>query len=983
MYKRSCLFFILVMLLAAGTPSAQTTEFTYQGRLTDGSLAANGTYEMQFSLWDGLPPGGVQIGSTITNSSVSISNGVFTVRLDFTEPNAFDGSPRWLGIAVKRPTDPTFTTLTPRQPLTSTPYAVKSLNSETATTATNSTQLGGVDAAQYVITTDTRMTDDRNPLPNSTNYIQNATSTQANSNFNVSGNGIVVGNLGIGTTAPNDKLEVSGNGIVRARVNSDSNGGLSLTLGNLPRWSVATVSPGQFQIYNDAIGQNAFWIDSTTNNVGIGTINPGAKLDVAGSINVFSQYNIAGNRILGNPGSLNLFGGIGAGTSNISGAANTFVGDGAGRQNLTGNGNSYFGRAAGENSTGSSNSFVGVTAGQFATGVNNAYFGAGSGRGTGTATPNSASENAFFGYQSGMVNTSGNLNAFFGAHSGRANETGLFNAFFGAGSGIANVTGSLNSFFGMGTGDSNVDGHSNSFFGRHAGDANTSGSVNVFIGIASGQSNTTGHYNTILGGAANVTASDLQFASAIGARAAVGTSDTIVLGKTAGNYDGVARPADTVQIPGDLTVAGAINGTVANATTAENVSGIVPIANGGTGSSTKNFVDLSTNQTNIAGNKRFLQTTTLDFANIGTLTAGGATFNGSATFNGGNPVQMNALDVGNGLTADVASVSELNATNGVSGNVINSQTHFSIGGQRILQGNDESLLLGRDTTAGSGLVRATAIGNGAHVGQSDSIVLGTTPGFFLPVPNTRVGIGVQSPTTKLDVGGQVLIRSNIGNPPTGGGLRGLLNVVQTGSGDANFYMQGANGPRGINFSTNAIGVGDARLIISHYDGTTYQNRFAISGLGDIGIGTITPTAKLDVEGTVRVGVIGLGGVTAVCFDASLILSSCSSSGRYKHNVNNFTPGLELVRQFRPVSFSWNANNIQDMGLVAEEVAKIEPLLVTRNSNGEVEGVKYDRIGMVLVNAVKEQQAEIDELKKQIEMLKVLVCADRASAAVCK
>ena len=110
-----------------------------------------------------------------------------------------------------------------------------------------------------------------------------------------------------------------------------------------------------------------------------------------------------------------------------------------------------------------------------------------------------------------------------------------------------------------------------------------------------------------------------------------------------------------------------VTGTVSNATTALNISGIVPIANGGTGSSTQNFVDLLTNQINIAGNKRFVQTTTLDIANVGTLTnSGGATFNGTATFNGANPVQMNALDVGNGLTADVVSVSELNALGQVS-----------------------------------------------------------------------------------------------------------------------------------------------------------------------------------------------------------------------------------------------------------------------------------------------------------------------------
>jgi hypothetical protein len=88
------------------------------------------------------------------------------------------------------------------------------------------------------------------------------------------------GNVGIGTASPVSKLQVSGVGGIRAHVNSDSNAGLGLSLNNQPKWSLATVNPGQFQIFNDAIGANALWIDGTTNNVGIGVANPGYALDL-------------------------------------------------------------------------------------------------------------------------------------------------------------------------------------------------------------------------------------------------------------------------------------------------------------------------------------------------------------------------------------------------------------------------------------------------------------------------------------------------------------------------------------------------------------------------------------------------------------------------------------------------------------------------------------------------------------------------------
>ena len=51
-------------------------------------------------------------------------------------------------------------------------------------------------------------------------------------------------------------------------------------------------------------------------------------------------------------------------------------------------------------------------------------------------------------------------------------------------------------------------------------------------------------------------------------------------------------------------------------------------------------------------------------------------------------------------------------------------------------------------------------------------------------------------------------------------------------------------------------------------------------------------------------------------------------------------------------------------------SKIEPLLVTHNDKGEIEGVKYDRVAVVLINAVKEQQAQIEQQRSQIELLRM-------------
>ncbi|MBA3323605.1 MAG: hypothetical protein H0T45_19460, partial [Pyrinomonadaceae bacterium] len=74
---------------------------------------------------------------------------------------------------------------------------------------------------------------------------------------------------------------------------------------------------------------------------------------------------------------------------------------------------------------------------------------------------------------------------------------------------------------------------------------------------------------------------------------------------------------------------------------------------------------------------------------------------------------------------------------------------------------------------------------------------------------------------------------------------------------------------------------------------------------------------------------------------------------------------------------------RDLGLGAEEVAAVEPLLVTRNDRGEIEGVKYAQLNVVLINAVKEQQTQIEQQQKQIESLKQIVCLAHPDAEVCK
>src|SRR5262245_18543450 len=139
---------VFVSLLAFMTVSAQTSAFSYQGSLNNSGNPANGSYDMQFRLYDAMSNVN-QVGSTLTFDgaggnppAVSVANGIFTVNLDFGSA-ALPGADRFLEISLRPAGNPVgYQQLLPRHRLVSAPYAVqalKSVSADTATTAVNAT----------------------------------------------------------------------------------------------------------------------------------------------------------------------------------------------------------------------------------------------------------------------------------------------------------------------------------------------------------------------------------------------------------------------------------------------------------------------------------------------------------------------------------------------------------------------------------------------------------------------------------------------------------------------------------------------------------------------------------------------------------------------------------------------------------------------------------------------------------------------------
>ncbi len=120
---------------------AQTTAFTYQGHINTNGSPATGSFDFQFALRDAATLGN-NVGTTQFVAAVSVSNGLFTVSLDFGAA-AFDGSLRWLEIGVRPAVGGPYNLLVPRQQITSAPYAALALRASTYTGTVQTTNLTG------------------------------------------------------------------------------------------------------------------------------------------------------------------------------------------------------------------------------------------------------------------------------------------------------------------------------------------------------------------------------------------------------------------------------------------------------------------------------------------------------------------------------------------------------------------------------------------------------------------------------------------------------------------------------------------------------------------------------------------------------------------------------------------------------------------------------------------------------------------------
>ena len=367
-----------------------------------------------------------------------------------------------------------------------------------------------------------------------------------------------------------------------------------------------------------------------------------------------------------------------------------------------------------------------------------------------------------------------------------------------------------------------------------------------------------------------------------------------------------------------------------------------------------------------------------------------------------------------------------NAPSGTAGNTITFTNVFNIAnsGAATFAGSGNGIpLIIQDISAAITSQTAGYIGmsTSAFSGNNGDLVLypRTSATSKILLMGGDVGIGTSSPAKTLDVfssnnnaTAQIKVKST-GNTSAGyfGVFSNQLYISAGGTYDSGWIIDGTNGITNIVMETSnggsAIGFGTAN------SNTTASERMRITSAGNVGIGTSTPSGKLQIEAGVSTDSaphILLGGngysgfhwmnntayyigqnsqgrdvrvysgnntAVGVALTPNATSWTSYSDERLKTNIENFDSVLENILSLRTIKYHFKDVDEQDSqkryGLVAQDlVGKFDEVLskskFSENDDTEYLGVRYTELIPVLVKALQEQQIQIQNLQEQINIL---------------
>lgn len=565
---------------------------------------------------------------------------------------------------------------------------------------------------------------------------------------------------------------------------------------------------------------------------------------------------------------------------------------------------------------------------------------------TGQCPENCSNDNIFIGGLAGNLFLTGTDNVYVGNKAGQSTTIGLSNVAFGNKAGHNITSGKLNTYIGKQAGYNCDTADRNTFVGALTGNLNSSGEFNTFIGQSAGYGNQTGSHNVFLGWDAGPATTDPQN----------NESHRLYINNENGTFPLIYGEFDNdiVKINGEFYTFGDAGIGTSFPTQRLDVNGAIRIGNTST------------------------------------------SLNGSLRYNGNN---FQGYHNGQWISLDKnvwtqTSISAYYMAGKIGIGTINPNSRLHINAAT----NEDALRI--QSNGSSKLV----------VGFNG----GTTIGAFTSAPadglyvDGNTGLGILSPTQKLSVDGAISISNTSAN--TSGTIRYNGTNFQ---GYHNGIWKNLDEPAGISlwsqngsdahYTAGRIGIGTTSPNSAlHIDGLSGQNplrvaisgqtKFHVSSNGGVSIGTPSapPGNGLAVSGNVGIGTTSATQKLTVVGDASITGALVAPSDeRLKENIEPLNNALEIVKQLQPKTYSYQADKVEEFGLsddvqfglIAQELEKILPQLVTEQAIGDEDGniykgIEYAQLIPILLQAIKDLENEkeylTEKLNSQDKILSMIV-----------
>jgi Chaperone of endosialidase len=254
----------------------------------------------------------------------------------------------------------------------------------------------------------------------------------------------------------------------------------------------------------------------------------------------------------------------------------------------------------------------------------------------------------------------------------------------------------------------------------------------------------------------------------------------------------------------------------------------------------------------------------------------------------------------------------------------------------------------------------TALGTAALLNNTEGS-FNTANGFIALSSNTDGAVNTAT-------GAAALFHNTAGSDNTANGFNALNNNTE---GDANTAIG-----RDALFRNT---VGSNNTALGAFAGSSLKgNSNNNIDIGNPGVAFESDTIRVGSEFQTRTFIAGIRGVQTgvadavnVLIDSAGQLGTMSSSRRFKKEIKPMDKASEAILALKPVSFHYKGDNIgtPQFGLIAEEVAQVNPDLVVRDKNGEIYTVRYEAVNAMLLNEFLKEHRKVEEQEKTIAELK--------------